>query len=93
MPMIQVVNNIIMRDGVKIGWVDGDHILDRGGNKIAYFSGTEAYGADGTKIAYMAGEYVVFPRNNTKVRIEDIDKLVSGLVSDICRAAIRLVLG
>jgi len=91
--MIQVINNVIKRDGIKIGTVIGDHIVDFHDNKIAYFTDKEAYGADGKKIAYLDGEFIIFPVNNTKVRIEDNNKLVSGLVSDICRAAIRLTLG
>ena len=91
--MIQIINNEIKRDGVKIGWIEGDHIIDHTGKKVAYFSDKEAYGSDGKKIAYLEGEFIIFPRNNTKVRIEDNNRLVSGLVSDVCRAAIRLTLG
>ncbi len=91
--MIQIVNNDIKRDGIKIGWIEGDHIFDRTGAKIAYFSGNDAFGMDGKKIAYIEGEFVFFPKNNTKVRIEDNNKQVAGLVSDICRATIRLMLG
>ena len=91
--MIQIIGNDIKRAGVKIGWIESTHIFDRTGKKVAYFSATEAFGVDGTKIAYIAGDYIIYPKNNTKVRIEDNNKLISGVVSDICRAAIRLVLG
>jgi len=91
--MIQIEKNEIKRDGVKIGYIEGDHIFDRNGKKLAYFSSTEAFDESGKKIAKIDGEYVYFLRNNTKARIEDNNKLVGGVVSDICRAAIRLVLG
>jgi hypothetical protein len=91
--MIEIVKNEIRRGGVKIGWIDGDHIFDRNGKKLANFSGKEAYGMDGKKIAYIEGDYVIFPHNNTKVRIEDNNKQVAGVVSDICRAAVRFTLG
>jgi len=91
--MIQIINNEIKRDGIKIGWIDGNHVFDHSGKKVAYFYEKEAFGMDGKKIAYLEGEYVVFPKNNTKVRIEDNNKLVGGIVSDMCRAAIRLTLG
>lgn len=91
--MIQIVNNDIKRDGIKIGYIQGDHIYDHYGKRLAYFSGNEALGEDGKRIAHIDGEYVYFPKNNTKVRIEDNNKLVGGTVSDICRATVRLVLG
>ena len=90
--MIQIINNDIKRGSVKLGWISGDHIFDHNGDKIAYFTSTEAFGMDGKKIAHIDGDYVYYPKNNTKVRIEDNNKLVGGIVSDICRAAIRLLL-
>ncbi|MGC9605259.1 MAG: 4-fold beta flower protein [Minisyncoccia bacterium] len=92
--MIQVVNNNeIRRGGVKIGRVDGDHIYDHNGNKVAYFSSTEVFDMTGKRIAYIEGEYVYLPRNGEKVRIEDNSREVGGMVSDACKAAIRLALG
>ena len=91
--MIQVIGTEIRRAGTKIGWIESTHIFDRTGKKVAYFSDKEAFSADGTKIAYISGDYVIYPRNAMKVKIEDNNKLVSGLVSDMCRATIRLVLG
>ena len=91
--MIQIEKNEIKRDGIKIGYIQGDHIFDHTGKKLAYFSSTEAFDESGKKIAKIDGEYVYFLKNNTKVRIEDNNKLVNGVVSDICRAAIRLTLG
>jgi hypothetical protein len=92
--MIQVVEkNQIKRDGIKIGYIDGTHIFDHNGKKLAYFSIDEVLDENGKRIAHVVGEYVYFPKSNTKVRIEDNNKLVAGVVSDACRAAIRLVLG
>jgi len=82
-----------MRAGIKIGYIEGGHIHDRMGKIVAYFSNQEALGSDGKKIAYISGDYIILPRNNTKVRIEDNNKFVGGLVPDVCRAAIRLTLG
>jgi hypothetical protein len=91
--MIQVINNDIKRDGVKIGYINGDHIFDHTGKKLAYFSATEVFDESGKRIAHIVGEYVYFSKSNTKTRIEDDNKLVAGVVSDACRAAIRLMLG
>jgi len=91
--MIKIVKNEIMRDGIRVGYIQNDHIFDHTGKKLAYFSSTEAFDENGKKIARIDGEYIYFTKNNTKVRIEDNNKLVTGIVSDICRAAIRLVLG
>ena len=91
--MIQIIKNEIKRDGIKIGYIEGDHIFDHTGKKLAYFSSTEVFDESGKKIAKIDGEYIYFPKDNTKVRIEDNNKLVAGVVSDTCRAAIRLMLG
>lgn len=91
--MIQVDKNDIKRDGVKIGYVSGNHIFDRAGKKLALFTQTEVFDESGAKVAKINGEYVYFLKNNTKVHIEDDNKEVGGVVSDACRAAIRLMLG
>lgn len=91
--MIQIEKNHIKRNGIKIGWIDGDHIFDHNGKRLAYFSSTEVLDENGKRIAHVVGEYVYFPKSNTRARIEDNNKLVAGLVSDACRAAIRLTLG
>ena len=91
--MIKIEKNVIMRDGVKIGWIEGDHIYDHNGKRLALFTTDTAFDESGKKIAHIDGEFVYLPQNNTRVRIEDNNALVSGAVSDICRAAIRLVLG
>ncbi len=93
MDMIQIIGNDIKRGGIKIGWIEENHIFDHTGKKVAYFSDKEAFSFSGDKIAYIEGDYIVFPKNRTKVRIEDNNQFVSGLVSDMCRAAIRFVLG
>jgi hypothetical protein len=90
--MVQVEKNEIKRDGIKIGYIDGDHIFDRNGKKLAYFSSDEVLDESGKRVAHIEGEYVYFSKSNTKVRIEDNNKLVAGVVSDACRAAIRLML-
>ena len=91
--MIQIEKNEIKRDGIKIGYSEDNHIFDHTGKKLAYFSSTEVFDESGKKIAKIDGEYIYFPKDNTKIRIEDNNKLVSGVVSDTCRAAIRLILG
>ncbi len=91
--MIQVIKTHIMRDGVKIGYIDGKHIFDHNGKRLAYFSETEVLDESGKRVAHVVGEYVYFSRTDTKARIEDNNKLISGVVSDACRAAIRLMLG
>lgn len=92
--MIQVVkNNELHRDGVRIGWIEKDAILDHTGKKVLYYSNTEVLDPMGSKIAYISGDYVIFPKSGTKVRIEDNNREVQGMVSDMCRAAIRLALG
>jgi len=93
--MIQVSGNNITRDHVKIGMVIGDIIYDHFGKKLAHFTNTDIYDMAGHHLAQIQGEYVIMmaPGNNTRIRIEEDNKFVEGMVSDACRAAIRIVLG
>lgn len=86
-------NNELWRAGVRIGWIEKDAILDHLGKKVLYYSNTEILDPMGSKLAYISGDYVIFPKDGTKVRIEDNNREVEGMVSDMCRAAIRLALG
>jgi hypothetical protein len=92
--MIQIYGNDIKRAGVKIGWIEGDHIYDYTGKRIGYFGDNKIWNAAGDKIAHMEGEYVWLSNGKDKIRIEDnIKEVNGGALSDLCRAAIRLLLG
>ena len=92
--MIQIFGNVLKRNNVKIGWIDGAHIRDYTGKDLGYFSNNEIWNISGKKIAFIEGEFVYLMGGTDKIRIEDNLKEVSGgTVSDICRAAIRLLLG
>jgi len=90
--MIKIIDNQIKRGDTKIGRVEDDHIIDLTGKRICRFTDHEVYDTTGKRVAYVEGEYIHFPVNDMKVRIEENNKLIEGVVSDTCRAAIRLML-
>ena len=92
--MIQIYGNIIKRDNVKIGWIDGAHIHDHTGKAVGYFGDNKVWNISGKKIAFIEGEYIYLEGSTDKIRIEDNLKEVNGgVITDLCRAAIRLLLG
>jgi len=95
--MIEIVNNNINRGGTRIGRIDGNHIRDRADNTIGYFSGNDIFKAgESMRIAHIDGDYIQLRSDpdHRGIHIEDNLKEVSGgNISDVCRAAIRLLLG
>ncbi len=92
--MIQVENNDLKRVGVKIGFIQGNYILDHNGHKLGYFENNKIFNIASKELGYIEGEYLKMPNNNVGIRLEDNHKEVDGgIISDLCRAAIRLLLG
>ena len=92
--MIQIVNNDIRRGDVKIGWIEDEYIYDHTGKKIGFFDDNHIFNSEGKKIGYLQDDYIFTMQGSTKIRIEDNLKEVNGgTISDLARAAIRLLLG
>ncbi|KKR55707.1 MAG: hypothetical protein UT92_C0001G0050 [Candidatus Curtissbacteria bacterium GW2011_GWA1_40_24] len=92
--MLKIIGNDIVREGTKIGWISGNDIFDQGGNKIGYFTGDDIYDHRGTKIGYLESNYIKYGGGSRSISVkENRRKITGGAYSDICRAAIRLLLG
>ena len=93
--MIQIIGKDIKRANVMIGWIDGERIRDHAGKEVGYFGDVnKVWNAEGKKIATLEGEYIYLEGGHDKIRIEDnMKEVTGGTVSDLCRAAIRLLLG
>ncbi|MEI6057965.1 MAG: 4-fold beta flower protein [bacterium] len=92
--MIQVGNDgTLKRADVKVGWLRGNYIYDHTDTKIGYISGQNIYTTAGKRLAYIYGEYMILMPSDTRIRIEENNKEVMGAISDVARAAIRLLLG
>lgn len=92
--MIQVViGGTLKRGNVKIGWLRDNHLYDHTDTKIAYFSGENIFNIAGKRIAYIYGEYMILVPSDQRIRLEENNKEVMGVVSDVARAMIRLFLG
>lgn len=92
--MVKIIGNDITRDGHKIGWINGNDIVDATGLKIGWFQSNDIYNRQGHKIGWVDGSYIHRSNSTLKIPTQDNNKHVSGgAYSDICRAAIRLLIG
>ncbi len=92
--MIQMQGNNIMRNYVKIGWIEGSKFFDHTGQKLGYVSGNVIFDHTDKKLAYLDGEFVYIPWTTKKTRVEDeIVNINAGLLSDVMRVAIKFFFG
>lgn len=92
--MIKIIENYIMQNGVKIGYIWGDDIYNVNNTKIGSYSGNDIYNHNRIKIGYVQGEYVKYDNGNKSKNIKEIKLHVQGgTISDICRTAIYLLFG
>jgi hypothetical protein len=92
--MIKIVGNEILRGGEKIGYIRENDIFEVGGSKIGYYIGDHIYDYNRRKIGYIDDGYIKYENSNRKISISENKLHVSGgVISDVCRAAIRLLFG
>jgi len=92
--MIKIVENDIVRDGQKIGWLSGNDIFNLSGDKAGYYSGNDIYDARGIKMGYVEGSNIKMANSSLVINVQENRRRVSGgAYSDVCRAAIRLLFG
>lgn len=92
--MIKIIRNDIMNGGEKIGYIRGNDIFNVGGNKIGYYLGDDIFNYKGIKIGYLEGNYIKYENGNRSINVSENKSLVNGgTISDVCRAAIRLLFG
>jgi len=92
--MIQIFDNVLKRNNVKIGWIDGSHIHDYTGKDLGYFGDNKIWDLSGKRIAFIEGEYIYLTGSSNKIRLEDkLKDVIGGNVSDLCRVAITFFLG
>lgn len=91
--MIKIFGNDLMRGSIKIGWLEGNDILDENGRKLGYYSSNDIYDAGGRRIGYTEGASLV-TADGKKFPLDDLRERVSGgSISDLARAAILLLIG
>ena len=92
--MIQVMkNNELRRNDIIVGWLRDNYVYDHTDKKIGYFSGQNIFNIAGKRIAYIYGEFLILVPSDQRIRLEDNNAQVSGVISDVARATIRLLLG
>ena len=92
--MIKIIGNDIINNGEKIGYIRDNDIFNVGGNKIGYYSGDDIFNYKGIKIGYLEGNYIKYENGNRSISIsENKSRVNGGAISNVCRAAIRLLFG
>ncbi|MDO8537144.1 MAG: hypothetical protein Q7R94_02775 [bacterium] len=91
--MIKVVGNDIWRSAEKLGWFSENDIYEKNGKKLGYFEDNDIYDSVGKKLGYIEGDFIR-TMDGRSIRLEDNRRhIVGGTISDLERAAIRLLIG
>lgn len=92
MGMIEIKGNDIYRGGVKMGWVNGNHIYDNRGEIRGYFSADTVYDEQGRLMARIESPYVY--AGEKRIELEHIFQNIEGVgISDSGKVAVLTFLG
>lgn len=92
--MIKIVGNDMMRGGEKLGYIRENDIYDRMGKKLGYHQENDIYDAHGRKLGYLEGNYLKDASGDGVDSLTEIRRdIQGGTISDLERAAIRLLVG
>lgn len=92
--MIKIVGNDMMRGGEKLGYFRENDIYDRSGKKLGYYQENDIYAASGKKMGYLEGNYLKDASGDTVESLTEVRRdIQGGTISDLERAAIRLLVG
>jgi len=90
--MVEIKGNDIYRDGIKIGWVSGDHLYDRTGKILGYFSNDTVYDEQSRIMARIEGDYI--STGGKRIEMEQVLHNIEGVgISDSAKIAISTFLG
>ena len=92
--MIKIIGNDITRGGQKLGYFQGNDIFDAHNKKLGYFRENDIYDGSGRKLGYLEGNYIKDAHGTTVESITAMHRdIQGGTISDLERAAIRLLVG
>ena len=92
--MIKIVGNDITRGGQKLGYFQGNDIFDADTKKLGYFKENDIYDAGNRKLGYLEGNYLKDAGGSTVDSLTEVRRdIQGGTISDLERAAIRLLVG
>ena len=91
--MIKIIENDIIQNGTKIGYIKGDDIYNTNGDKIGSYLEMIFLIIIEIK-SDISGNYIKYDNGNKSISLQKTKLHISGgTVPDICRAAIRLLFG
>lgn len=93
--MLKIIENDIMREGRKVGWIEATRIFSASGKKLGYVDGSKIYDSEGDKVAYIDGNYLHSQANDdTRILLDKVNEKVSGGVYPIAiRCAVYVLIG
>jgi hypothetical protein len=90
--MPHVIDNKIIHDDQKIGWIDGEHIRDMSNNKLGYFENGFVYREDGRKVAYIHENELCYENGESPSALEHINEAIEGNIPILTKCAIKVLL-
>jgi hypothetical protein len=91
--MLKLLGNEIYRNEKKIGWLEGNHVFASDGRKLGYFDSQRVYSADTDRIAYVEGDFLWDETGHRKTPLEEISEAIEGVLSQMGKCAIYVLLG
>ncbi len=92
--MIKIAGNDITRGGQKLGYLRENDVYDAHGKKLGYYQENDIYDASGRKLGYLEGNYLKDASGDNVDSLTEVRRdIQGGTISDLERAAIRLLVG
>jgi hypothetical protein len=89
---IKIYENIIWRDGQKVGWIDGNHVRLESGNKLGYFENNMIYNMEGHKIASIVENNLRFEEGNPPIPLETVNAEIEGTFPLLTKCAVHVLM-
>lgn len=82
-----------MRDGEKVGWIDGAQIFDKEGRNVGYIEDENVFSRNGKRLGYVHDDYLHM-ENGDKMELDQLKEYIQGgQVPTLVRAAACILLG
>ena len=88
--MIKVIDNKILHDTEKLGWIEGSHIKNAAGVKVGHIEGEYIYNEQEHKVAYIHENELVFENGSHPVPAQTINEEIAGTLPLLMKCAIYI---
>lgn len=89
---MHIVDNKILHEGQKLGWIDGGHIRGDDDAKLGYFENNCVYNEAGHKVAYIHENELMFSNGNESIPLQKVNEDIVGTAPLLTKCAIHVLL-